>query len=126
MSYTIERLTNPSVYLVTLLADFSLSSDTETYHKELDDLLSNEAQPISLILDVREYQITFDNLMGGLRALTQNNLNPYQNSNTCKVIVVTSNRMMKLSVDGILKFGFMKELEVVSSIDEALSKVTYA
>ncbi|MEM9954022.1 MAG: hypothetical protein AAF846_20600 [Chloroflexota bacterium] len=123
MSYTIERLEQPPVYLVTLASDFSLGTEMKQYFIEMNGRLDKETKPIDIILNLLEYKVSFDGLASTTRDIMRLEANPYQNENSNKLIIVTQNKMVKLSIDGFIKFGIAKKVDVVTSIEEALRRV---
>ena len=120
MSYSIERLNNPDVYLVTLNEDFEIQTELPQYFKELSIAINNEPEPLNLIVDVSNLGLSFDDLLGGTKGMMNADRNPYLHPNSKTAILVTKNRMIKMSLDGFAKLGIAKTTKVVESVEEAL------
>jgi len=124
MSYTIERLKNPQAYLVTLNEDFSFEGEYHEYHDTLVKALNREAMPVNVIVDMLKVTTLFEDLLTATKDnMSGEHSNPFVLPNVKSVIAVTNSGLIKLSIDGFIEFGIVKNLKAVDSVDEALRHV---
>lgn len=119
MSYDIERLNNVAAYLVTFHEDFSMKDEMLPYYEELINALNSEAIPISIILDVRKYAMSFDDMISGTNDTIKSANNPYQHHNAKKLVFLTDSNLLKLSIKGLIQFGLAKQIKIAESIEDA-------
>lgn len=121
-TYSVERLSHPSSYLVRYTADFHGEEATLSVYQELSNLLDTEFEPISIIFDLSQLDITVNDLMVSSKILTQSkDLNPVNHPMAQQSILITNSSMIRLSIEGFRKFGgVVKDMRAVSSLDEAL------
>lgn len=63
MSYTIERKSNPPVYITTLNEDFDTKTELLQYRKELGIAINKETKPIAIIMDMSNLSISLTDLL---------------------------------------------------------------
>jgi hypothetical protein len=122
MSYTIERLNNPNVYVTTLHADF-VGEEVKPYYQELTELLDKEQSPLTVILNVREVPVVFENLLKITSESMRTEHQPYQHRNCKGLIIVSDDRLVNMSLDGFRKFGIAKNIQGARSMEAALALV---
>jgi hypothetical protein len=121
MSYTLERLDNPAAYVVTFNEDFDFKDDIVRYHRELSAALDEEPSPVSMIVDTSKIAFDLAEFLGGTRAAMQAEVNPNHHPNSKHLILVTTSKVLKMSVDGFKKFGLVRTVYIASDLDEALN-----
>jgi len=123
MLYTIERLKNPSAYLLTFTAAPYDESQFQQYRVELDAALSSETEPVTVIMDVLQVVTSVDSLSTLTTKSMKSELQPLQNPKCKGLILVTDSRLVSYSVDGLKKFGIADQIQAFGSVEEALQHV---
>jgi hypothetical protein len=121
MSYKIEQLTNPRAIFVTLNEDFKIPQEIVAYTKEVASLLEKEARPIPIVVDMRQYSVSFEALLSGTNLALNPEANITKYPNAGKLILITRETLLKMSMDGFRKLGIASNIQAVSSPDEALA-----
>lgn len=123
MSYTIERKNNPPSYIITLNEDFDLKTELIAYFKELTMALESESKPISVVVSMLNYSLSLSELMTATKDMMSMDVNPYQDPNVKHVIMVSTDKLLRFSVDGFIKFGIVKTIKTADTVEEALTLV---
>lgn len=120
MSYTIERLTNYPAILVTFNEDFQIPEEFLDYATETHAMLDREPEPVYIITDITNFNVSVNNLLQGTKLALNPEANVAKNPKTYGSIIVTDAGLLKRSVDGFRKLGIVDDLKVVTSLEEAL------
>lgn len=119
-AYTIERHTNPPAYIVIATSDFDIEADTPAYYRKLNALLDTEQEPVAVIIDITHKSLSFDELLRGTKGVRDLDTNPYNHPNNKSLILVSSSRLMQLSLDGFRMLGVVKEIHMAKTVQAAL------
>jgi hypothetical protein len=123
MSYSIERLEDHPVLLITYNADFQVPEELEQQLHDANTYLDRESDPITVILDTGDYTSTVQDLMTSTRYLmTADNQIP-NHPMTAKTILVTDMRMLKMGMDGMHRMGIVQNIDLVTALEEAFNRV---
>ncbi|MEM9954265.1 MAG: hypothetical protein AAF846_21830 [Chloroflexota bacterium] len=126
--YTIERQTNPDVYYVTIspsaeLSDFDTAySVMLEYYETLYDFLGQENKPINVIVEIQSGKFTFDQFLAGNKA-ANTDYNPYTHPKCKGLTIVTSNKLIDMSLSGLVKLGLVKKVRNAPTREDALKKL---
>lgn len=124
MNFSITRsMTHPAI-VVVFKDEYDFAKDAPVHDQQLWDMLDQEDQPISVIVNTLDYKIGVEKLMHGTRTAMQSSVAPYQHRNCAALILVTKNQLLQISVDGFRKLGIAKSVRVAKSLDEALAMLS--
>jgi len=121
MAYSIERLDNPPAYLIILHQDFDSKTHMEAYYREVIAGLDTESSPVPMIVNIVDAPFSLNALMETTKHLLNLDVNPNNHPMMSKLIVITENRLMKLSSDGFRKLGIVKDMHIAKSLEGALA-----
>ena len=126
MSYEIKRLDDYPAIVTTFNEDFDASTELELVITEMRKIVSAEATPIYVIMNLLAYNISLNDLFAGTSIGMKNRNSPDRTGSvekTIKTIIITEQRVLKASLNGFEHFGLGKNLEIASSLDEALQNI---
>lgn len=124
-SYDIQRSENPVIYiLITFYESFTVKADMGSYISKTMKMLDGESAPVPVILDMTRYSMSFDEFLDGVKIAHDNAANPALHSNTKDFVVVSKNPVWKFSIDGFHKFGIVKNIQLVATLDEVLETLS--
>lgn len=120
MSYTIQRISEPSAILVTFYKNFDVDVDLKPYQDDFENTMNQQSDVIPVIVDMLDWSLSFDDMMAGLQQLFGKK-HPFVHPNIREVIWVTSSSLLKMSAKSFVQFGIFKQLTVVNTMVEAKS-----
>ena len=129
MSYQIERLPDVPAVVATFNADFDAATELESVITELRQTISNEAHPIYVVMDLSAYNISMNDLFVGTGVGMRSRDTEKKAESmdkTLKTIIVTKHKILQASIKGFERFGFGKDLELATSLDDALQIIRNA
>ncbi len=121
MPYTIERISNPPVYLITYGSDFDIETEIKKSNTEVMGLFEDDdAEKFAYIIDIRKMPLSLGTIISGTKVALDLEINPGTHPKVSKTIMITENKMIQRSMDGFVTFGLIKTALVASTVDEAL------
>ncbi|GAB5491513.1 MAG: hypothetical protein Phog2KO_17280 [Phototrophicaceae bacterium] len=124
MSYQIERLEHHPALLIKFNQDFVVPNDILAYMIEAKVILEQEPEPISILLDLTDYNLSLDNLLHGTKISMKPENNIAKQVNVKQIIAITDSKIIVRSLDGFMSLGLGDNIIGVSSLDEALEKLS--
>jgi hypothetical protein len=122
MSYNINRLAEHPAFLVSINKDFNIGKEMPPFFSEIKTMLDQELNPLSVILDMTQFTMSFDDFLKGTQiSMSSRNENPAVHSMTKEFIIIAESSLWKMSLDGFRKLGAMRDARIVKTLDEALS-----
>ena len=126
MSYEIKRLDDVPAIVTTFHTDFDPATELATVITEMRQIISDEAHPIYVIMDLSTFTISLNDLFvgTGVGMRSRDTANKIESmENTIKTIIVTEQKILHASIKGFERFGLGKNLDIVDSLDDALKTV---
>lgn len=121
MTYTIERVDTPPHYHVKLHENFDAGKHIKGYFEDLVSKLDTENTPITSIVDLMEIKFSIKALLETTKDLQGININPSQYPMSKQLILISDSPLMRFSIDGFRKFGIVKTVYIVETLEEALN-----
>ena len=125
MSYSLELLPDEPILIITLHESYNHERDFEAYLNEAVVLLDSLDRPVYSITDITHIKVNiFQDFITGFNQVFRGQGATINHPNIDKVIIVSTDKLMKLGAKGLnsATFGFLS-VPVFDTPEEAL---TYA
>lgn len=124
MSYRVFLMDRLPVLVFEAGKDYSAAADLEKANVEILDLLDNSTKPVYHLVDMRNSDISFEDVQLGANAAGRGPNPIFRHSKVKQVMFVTQNPMLKLAVEGMQSdiYGNVTVLQF-DTMDEALAHI---
>jgi len=121
MKFTVERLPNEPILMITILKDYVVGKDTPDIVRTVDSKIGKDETGLYSIYDLREMKMTFGDLVLALSNQSQKAPGAMADPRASAVIVGSS-EMVKLGAQAFQQeqYGNLK-FPLYQSVEEALS-----
>jgi hypothetical protein len=119
--YDIRWLPGEQIIVEHIPFDFSLEADMEPSTLATLGCLDAASVPVPYVLDVRQMNLSFGEMMEAMAAMTRGEMAAYTHPMLKELIVVTTNAVYKLGAAALTQEQYNKvKVRVFDSMDDAL------
>jgi hypothetical protein len=124
MPFTIEKLADEPIVLVTLSNPFDVKEDVPLFAHQLQAVFDSEAGPLWDVTDVRDLSIAFGDMVSGMAMITRGELGVLRHAKVCRFAIVASSNLILIAAKalGQQQYGAIP-VTVCESLDEAFATV---
>jgi hypothetical protein len=119
--YDIRWLPGEQIIVERIPAEFDLGTDSEPSTQAALGCLDAAGEPVPYVLDVREMNLSFGEMVAAMAAMTRGEMVAYTHPMLKELIVVTTNTVYKLGAAALAQEPINRvKVKVFDSLDEAL------
>lgn len=123
MPFSVTRVDDKPIVMYVIDPNHNIATDGERDIQALFDLLEGQANPVFLIMDIRNYKLTLDDMIVGANHAARQ-FKIFKHPKVIESILISENQMAALASRGLNTpvFGNVK-IKVVKTMDDAYAYI---
>lgn len=119
---TANKLPNEPIVIITLSGSSADLSNREQEQMNLRSILSSVAEPVFLILDLADAQLSLEDIMRGASDAFRGDNPTFKSPNIRQILHVSDNPTLELAAEGVASevFGNV-DVQIFKTLEEALA-----
>ncbi|NDJ77922.1 MAG: hypothetical protein GYB65_16860 [Chloroflexi bacterium] len=119
--YTIEKLIDQPVIVLTVQKDYDVQRDMPTSRVDLVRILDTLDEPVFYVLDLSRLTVSFDDIMQGAALGARGEGASWHHPKLRDILWVTDEQVIKVAVEGLKSdaFGHLN-IKLFGSVDDAV------
>ena len=106
MAYSLEKLPNEPIIIVSIGGDFDVANDWELLMKELNALLNAQHEPAFYVTDARHAELGMDDIVAIANLSARGSKPLLKHANIRETLVVTTSTFLKMAAKGLSNVTF--------------------